>query len=560
MAARVLRSAGVIILLALTSSACRTYQNATDYCDQKTPCSVGKCNSTTKLCEIVDAGLEPIMKGDAQTDVVDLADRADTDGALVDVPLVDAADAEVAAPCAGDNACTNNANGPACDKGTCVPCTNSYCSTNSPSTPVCDNKKCVTCTADLHDQCKDTTPVCDNNQCVACSNVNKAQCTGTKPVCDGQDFCRGCNGDNECPVANPGCLLTGANAGACVACTKSDHCKTAPGGHVCDTKSNQCVECVVDMDCGADKPICDGDKCRICKTDKDCADGYGMLPGLCLDSGRCAGAGDVLYVNQDTQHPCSTTGPLGNVRCVVQTVVDTAIADQKAAVLLVGTTPFDGFQVSTNNAILVVAGRLGAKIVPVMATAPGASLTATGATLTIENLEIANGGTVGVSATAGTLNVRRSLIHDNMGSGISVAGAAFNIENTVIASNGGGLYAGVTLGHTTSMPMRFAFNTVVSNMLVGVACGTDAYNIEGSIVAGSSAALSANCIPKDPCTGTCSTSINLFALTSNGYRLDASSPATCKDAVTDDAPATDRKGTPRPQGLKSDCGADELMQ
>jgi hypothetical protein len=40
------------------------------------------------------------------------------------------------------------------------------------------------------------------------------------------------------------------------------------------------------------------------------------------------------------------------------------------------------------------------------------------------------------------------------------------------------------------------------------------------------------------------------------YRLTVASPSACKDAL-DSAPTTDRRGTPRQQGPKSDCGADE---
>jgi hypothetical protein len=187
-------------------------------------------------------------------------------------------------------------------------------------------------------------------------------------------------------------------------------------------------------------------------------------------------------------------------------------------------------------------------------------ITITGGDIFIRNLDVATGFGNGIVARLGsTLRLYGCLIESNAGYGIETLGAAFDIENTVVAHNGGSTLAGVNLGSTTTTPTIFRNNTVVENGLGGVLCGA-AYSIAGSIVFGNGTIQSsAPCVVADACGTACSTMNPMLDETVGRYQLTASSPTACIDVLAT-APSTDRKGTPRPQGPKSDCGADEFIK
>lgn len=608
----------LLLLMVAATAACRTYSE-TGYCEKNDQCDTFSCNVTTKQCNTGGVPVQPVGEGapsDGGGPDVAAGDATKVGGAADGASAAEAAPQPKICD-VGVNHCLLPT--PACDETakTCRICTDTYCQ-GMPSTPacapltgcvectastnctasgattgksvcdtqaqkcvecngsgdcatsgaatgkaVCDAQKCVECSAADTSACKGAKPLCVADQCVQCWEMDDKQCTGNTPVCEtanNSNSCRACNGDPECQAkksGHPACVTDVAkDQGSCVECTQNGHCAGMSVKQVCDGDQRVCVECLEAKDCKTpSKPICAGKACHACKKDKDCADAYPDRPGLCLlDTGRCATDNDVLSIEGSS---CTVTGMTGNVRCMVQPTIDDAIARGKAAVLLIGSGPFDGFAITASGATLVVAGRAGARITPVAGTAPGASVTGAGAVITIQDLEI-SGGTYGVSASSGTLNVRRCLIHDNAGSGIYVVNSAFDIDNTVVAGNGGGTASpGVTLGQGNLAKALFVNNTVIANGTFGVACA-DAFKIIGSIVAGNGdVALSANCAkPYDSCITQCSANIDSAQLTSNNYLLSAKSPPSCMSAINTQL-ATDRLGGPRPQGGKSDCGADE---
>lgn len=524
-----MRAWALTAALVVLGGACRTYETAAGYCERDQDCDGRGCDTQKKRCHLAIDGAEAGSGPDAAADA-----------SLPEVK--DAPTEEAAFQCHGDgDGDCPSPNAPACEttSGACVACTAAYCA----------------------QQAGGATPVCDPTagKCVECTPATKDRCTGGKPICDAASrTCRACAADTDCAGLTPACD-TDADAwhGQCVPCTDSKkHCTGNSAGAACDTKMKKCVECVAATDCLPSKPICDltKDICHACKEDKDCADAYPGSPGLCvIETGACATNNDVV-----SPTVCSVTGVAGNERCMLQETINNAVATRKLAVILSPQTyRFDGFTLAGASVKLIIAGRSGARISPIGAASAGVSVTG-GASAILQDLEIDSGNAAGVSASQSTLVMRRCFVHDNAGSGITTTASAFDIENTVIASNGAG-YAGVLLDATTATPTRFTNNTVISNGTGGVNC-VASYNIVGSIVAGNGTfQLSDQCLKPDACTATCSMTIDPARLKTDGYRLTATSPASCLDVLTT-APLLDRKSTHRPQGTASDCGADELMR
>lgn len=139
----------------------------------------------------------------------------------------------------------------------------------------------------VHKACEGTTPLCvttgtgDNarSSCGAC-DASKGEsgtqvCGDNKPVCAktgaNQGACQACTGDNgtptqACASANPYCrTLPGApNVGTCGKCTQDSECQPGTGGlnHAglsCDVPTGACVTgCLNDTDCAATNGWCDG--------------------------------------------------------------------------------------------------------------------------------------------------------------------------------------------------------------------------------------------------------------------------------------------------------------
>jgi len=123
---------------------------------------------------------------------------------------------------------------------------------------------------------------------VACSKPNPEVCCLSTEDCASigvDDGTRACNTglacvDHACVV--PSCSTDGCGPEApvceittdvCGACVDSSSCARFPDTSLCDPDSGACVECVTDVDCTTDRPVCDAGACRSCQLDSECASG-----------------------------------------------------------------------------------------------------------------------------------------------------------------------------------------------------------------------------------------------------------------------------------------------
>ncbi len=111
-----------------------------------------------------------------------------------------------------------------------------------------------------------------NPDAVTCGD--SSDCASSAPICDPSALvCRGC-------VSNADCAAVGGGTAAC------------------DTDTGQCVECVVDAECGTGR--CVDSRCVACEGDGDCADGV-CVAGACVecrDGGDCAAGAPVCEAGQ----------------------------------------------------------------------------------------------------------------------------------------------------------------------------------------------------------------------------------------------------------------------
>lgn len=105
---------------------------------------------------------------------------------------------------------------PICEPNICRACaSDSECAAMS-GTTVCAEAgvnlgACVVCDAANDSACVAPTPACDTttNGCVECTSWQ--HCSGNTPICD-ENTCRGCAGDDECALINPGSMCGGSGA------------------------------------------------------------------------------------------------------------------------------------------------------------------------------------------------------------------------------------------------------------------------------------------------------------------------------------------------------------
>lgn len=394
---------------------------------------------------------------------------------------------------------------------------------------------------------------------------------------------------------------SGPDSSGTITCSASTDCANSSGTPVCDTAldGGTCVQCTAADNHACEGEVCKNDTCQLCTQHADCAS------HACLADGTCARADQVAYVRPTGSGtvctdaaPCSTiNNALTTNKPVIKvegTITDSAatLIDGKAVQILgeaaslqriTSGTTLDVRNTGSDVHIysLEIISGFGARTDPMI------SLSGSGIPkLSLTSVKVSNNTGIGISSTAGVLTLARSVISANTGGGILVTGGDFDITNNWIIINGGpnndptaGLpsFGGVLINSASAGTRRFEFNTVASNaskMTSGVLCGDNVPSVgfSNNIIFGNEGVGTSTQISGSACTWTFSDigdsvvtagtgNINsdpLFvAPNSDNYHLMSASPA--KNAA--DPMATiniDLDGDPRPQGGRSDIGADEL--
>jgi hypothetical protein len=220
-------------------------------------------------------------------------------------------------------------------------------------------------------------------------------------------------------------------------------------------------------------------------------------------------------------------------------------------------------------------------------TDPALSLSGSGTPkLSLTHAKVDGNTGIGITSSAGLLTISRSTISGNAGGGIFVSGGDFDITNTFITANGAPgndpmtgtpPFGGVLITSTSPGTRRFEFNTVASNsckVTSGVFCGPNvpAVTFSNNIVFGNQGTGVVTQIAGVGCAWTFSDIGDTLAPPGNGngngnplfvdpntdnYHLMSGSAA--KDMADINATISiDFDGDMRPQGARSDMGADEF--
>ena len=201
-------------------------------------------------------------------------------------------------------------------------------------------------------------------------------------------------------------------------------------------------------------------------------------------------------------------------------------------------------------------------------------------TVALTGVKIDQSQSVAITASAGTLILRRSNIVANSGGGLDLRAVSFDIQSSFITKNGGSASAigGVAIYQLGTGAHKFMFNTVAQNggtsgLPTGVSCSlvstslTFSDNIvygnvvagAGTQVAGTNCAWTYSDIGPDTVAGDGNLNADpsfMNAATSD-FHITPGSPVI--DQADPAAPdGFDVDNTPRPQGGRSDMGADEL--
>jgi hypothetical protein len=313
------------------------------------------------------------------------------------------------------------------------------------------------------------------------------------------------------------------------------------------------VECTASVgQCGSDpeKPICVAAKCAPCQTDKQCADKQGgETPGICMNHqrGRCATDAETIYV-QKGPSCAGGDGTRGKPFCQPQDGIN-AVTASKRVVVVRGPDSYRPWTASPAGAQVSVIGQAA----PVVAPGAEGPVQISGGDVLLRGLTVIGGFETGIQSTGGIVRIHRCVIQGNKKGGISINGAGFEITNTIVAENGPAAqpvaWGGVlVLDVANKSPRLFKNNTLYRNLEGNIHCG-DAFDITGSILFREGLPWSGKCNVTECCSGD--------PMLSSTYRLTSASTM-CIDRL--DAAMSlpeDIDGDPRPQGIKSDCGADE---
>lgn len=410
-------------------------------CVTNEECETGACDLVTNLCVAMPSG-------DGGADV----GMAGMDGAASEVMASDVMTQDSAGTCASNGDCGGAK--PICGGGgLCVACgADAQCASGSAATPLCEvaSGKCVACLQSS--QCGEAAPICVEGACVACNAI--------------------------------GVVATACNA-------------RSAAKPVCESSTGKCVECVGSGDCGAaSKPICSQNTCRACSADAECVAKAGASPGVCMahDDGRCAAAGEMIFVENVTAK-CANTSPgtAAMPLCGLQEGINAAKAGGKALVVLKGPEAVFGASYAGPGKLAVV-GQGGAIVGPGAA----AGLSVTAGELYVRAIAIEGGIKQGAVVNAGaTLQLDGAMVRNNKGGGLLVDGGTLVLTNSTISGNGPGDLAGILWGGirltNATVATRLDRVSVLDNKAPGISCSASVQGAGVLATGNSTANISMSC-------------------------------------------------------------------
>jgi hypothetical protein len=409
-------------------------------------------------------------------------------------------------------------------------------------------------------------------------------------------YCKAHPQDSDCEKAYPDAAV------GPMTCMNDQQCSGDPNTPVCDLGAggtNTCVMCTATDHalCMGTMPACIDNTCQKCTMHAQCDS------AVCLPDGSCADSTMVAYVQEGGtgSPPCTKDLPCGTL--------DNGLKSNKPTVKMSGTVADNMMTVVNGQAVTIVSDP-GAKL---SRSNPGIILQVEndGAVVKIYNLEITLGtglgnpaisipvgGSpqlilqqvtvdlnqgVGINVSAGTLTISRSTVSGNSGGGISINGSQYDITNSFITGNGGTMtgLGGMEFSNIAiAAGNRFEFNTITANNAAanidsGIVCNSIVVPLSFSdnIIYGNFTSGAAQQFGGTNCSATYS-DIGPMAFTGTGninqdpeftnpasgdYHIQPGSPA---ENAADPAAtlSVDFDGDTRPQGGRSDMGADEVKQ
>lgn len=239
-------------------------------------------------------------------------------------------------------------------------------------------------------------------------------------------FCAAHPGEDGCPTTDG----PGSGMGSGAACTIDQDCSGATPACDLTMSGGTCVTCTTTnaTACTLDAPRCGADdKCGLCVDDGDCPD------SVCLPTGACAAAVNVLHATADSiattacgdvNTPCSLAGALSQV------TTDRSIVklDNSGTFMVTDPNLNVSVTIDAHGATLMAMGNNH----PVLSVAGGRSLTILDGTIT--GAAGNNGDGIACSGTS-TLNVYGAVISQNAESAIDTDKCTVTVLDATIQNN-----------------------------------------------------------------------------------------------------------------------------